>query len=103
LNGIGGRTIDEAKRTITFDEAVLWQSYIDKRGSLNTGRRVNISGAHIAAILSKANGGKLDFYDFAFFEREKESQKETAIKQFGAISVPREKLSEFRKKNRRRK
>ena len=40
LNGIGGRTIEKAKKTITPREFAIWRAYREKRGSLFIGRRV---------------------------------------------------------------
>ena len=40
INGIGGRTIAEAKRRITRQEFLTWRAYRQKRGSLFIGRRI---------------------------------------------------------------
>lgn len=100
LNGIGGRTIDEAKRRLTFDEAVLWNAYIQKRGSLHIGRRVEISGAIVASMLSRVHGGKSQFLDFAIHEREKEPQIGSFVRAFGALKMTREEIKANRKKRR---
>jgi hypothetical protein len=77
---------------------MLWNSYISKRGSLNIGRRVEISGALIASLISRVNGGKASFQDFAIHERQEQEQKEGFVKAFSAVVVSREQLHEFRKK-----
>ncbi|KAF0804933.1 phage protein [Alcanivorax xiamenensis] len=40
LHGVGGRTIAEAKERLTYEEARSWFAYIQKRGSLHFGRRL---------------------------------------------------------------
>ena len=40
INGIGGRTIAEAKANISRPELMTWRSYRDKYGSLFFGRRL---------------------------------------------------------------
>jgi len=39
LNGIGGRSIAEAMRTLSYAEVLSWMAYRKKRGSLNLGLR----------------------------------------------------------------
>lgn len=64
LNGIGGCTVAEAKERLTYAEALDWFAYIRKRGSLNTGMRLEAGFALLAAILSSAHGGKASMDDF---------------------------------------
>jgi hypothetical protein len=74
---------------LSYDEALLWNAYIRKRGSLNTGRRIEISGAVLAALTSRVHGGKSTFYDFAHHESEESgaSQIEQFAKAFGASAM----------------
>ncbi len=69
LNGIGGRTIAEARQNISYAEFQLWQSYRQKRGSLNTGLRVEENIAMLTTIYANSKTGKgdkaLKIYDFA--------------------------------------
>lgn len=64
LNGIGGRTIAQAKESMTYAEALQWSAYIKKRGSLNAGLRLEAGFALLATMLSRAHGGKADMDDF---------------------------------------
>ena len=64
LNGIGGRTIDEAKANLTYNESLSWMAYVEKTGSLNLGLRVERSVALLATILNNVHGGKANFEDF---------------------------------------
>lgn len=54
--GIGGRTIAEARQRISYTEALTWQAYIRKRGTLHVGRRVEVGTAAIAHLLGLVNG-----------------------------------------------
>jgi hypothetical protein len=98
LNGIGGNTILDAKKKLTFTEAVTWNSYIKKRGSLNVGRRVEISGSVNAALLSRVHGGKATFEDFAIHEKEKSDQISEFSKAFGASVMTREQYKNRKKR-----
>ncbi|WP_109512778.1 phage tail assembly protein T [Pseudomonas ovata] len=64
LNGVGGRTIAEAKATISYAELLDWVAYRDKHGSLNPMPRQEVSAAIIAHQINRSNGGKADLYDF---------------------------------------
>lgn len=64
LNGIGGRTVREAKENLTVTEVRRWVAYIEKYGSLNTARRV-VEGTGVTSYLvSRANGGKAKLETF---------------------------------------
>ncbi|NHO64617.1 hypothetical protein G8770_03535 [Aestuariicella hydrocarbonica] len=43
LNGIGGRTIAEAKRNLSYPEFCRWAQFRKRRGSLHTGMRLEES------------------------------------------------------------
>ncbi|MNE63112.1 hypothetical protein D3C76_103640 [compost metagenome] len=64
LSGIGGTTIAEAKATLSYAEVLAWVAYRDKYGSLNLGRRIELTGALIALQVNRGSGGKADLYDF---------------------------------------
>jgi hypothetical protein len=70
LHGIGGRTIQEAKSNISYAEAVTWKHYIDRRGSLNLGRRLEAGVALLAFQQNRINGGKAKLEDFMPHEKE---------------------------------
>ena len=57
LNGIGGRTIEEAKERMSFTEAQQWSAYMERRGSLHVGTRLEWGFARIAAAINNALGG----------------------------------------------
>lgn len=72
LAGVGGRTVAEAKRRLSHREALAWREYVGRRGSLNTGRRVEYGVALLAMQQNRINGGKARLQDFLLHEREPE-------------------------------
>lgn len=50
MHGIGGRTIAEAKERISYPEWLTWLKYRNKRGSLNTGLRVENGAARLVMV-----------------------------------------------------
>lgn len=64
LNGVGGCTIAEAKANLSYAEVLAWSAYRDKHGTLNLGRRMEISTAIIALQVNRGAGGKAEFTDF---------------------------------------
>lgn len=52
LHGIGGRTIAEAKRTLSWVEAQQHLAYIRRRGSLNLGTRIEAGFALLAWLIA---------------------------------------------------
>ena len=50
MNGIGGRTIAEAKLRISFPEFKAWAAYRNKRGSLHPGMRTERGAALLATL-----------------------------------------------------
>ena len=50
LAGIGGNTIHQVKNNLTMLEINQWAEYRHRRGSLNTGRRVEQASANIIAM-----------------------------------------------------
>lgn len=83
LNGIGGRTIAEAKQTIGYVEFLDWVEYRRKRGSLHPGMRTERAGALVAAILANVNRKKdsqpVSFYQFAPHHEEPKLSLEQAM------------------------
>jgi len=64
LNGIGGRTVAEAKRNISCAEFWQWCAYIEKRGSLNPSLRLERAIARLAQLFLQSQGVKnVSFYD----------------------------------------
>jgi hypothetical protein len=64
LNGVGGRTVEEAKRRMTYAEARQWSAYMQRRGSLHVGLRLEAGFALIAATINNALGGHATAADF---------------------------------------
>lgn len=64
LNGVGGRTVAEAKENLTVTEVRRWIAYIKKYGSLNLARRVAEGSGLVAFTISRVNGGKAELEDF---------------------------------------
>lgn len=70
LNGIGGRTIAEAKLRLSYSEALDWFAFIRKRGTLNLGMRLEALFAQQAILIcnaagiKKQGGGIFTMHDF---------------------------------------
>jgi hypothetical protein len=86
LHGIGGRTIAEAKRRLTYVEALQWVEYMRRRGSLNVGQRVEAAIAVLSTQVNRALGGKAEFADFAPHWDQPEPQLDDIAKLFGAVT-----------------
>jgi len=76
LCGIGGKTIEEAQKNISYEEFIRWVVYRKKRGSLHFGMRIEKSSALLAQIIANRYRGKDDppfsLYDFTPHEEEPE-------------------------------
>jgi len=68
LHGIGGKTIEEAQRRLSYQEFCSWAAYRRMRGSLHVGMRVEHAAALLAKILSdryrKEGAEPFKIYDF---------------------------------------
>lgn len=58
MNGIGGRTIAEAQENMSYPEFMVWCKFRRKRGSLNTGIRVETALAQLQAFYANCRSGK---------------------------------------------
>lgn len=89
MNGIGGRTVEEAQRTMLLSEFFLWQKFRHKRGSLHTGMRIEESVAKFLAYWfnskTKPDAPRLHPQDFAPHMDERVISLEEIAKQMGAI------------------
>lgn len=93
MNGIGGNTIEEAKRNISYLEAQTWLAYIQKYGTLNIARRIENQTGILGHISSN---GKIQFEEIAPFEaRQQMTQIEDAIQSFGAVVRSREEIKKI--------
>ena len=60
MNGIGGRTLEEAKDRLSYQEFLTWLAFRKKRGTLHQGMRMEEGFALLAAMYANAhskNGG----------------------------------------------
>lgn len=64
LNGVGGRTVEEAKERMTYAEALQWQDYLTSRGTVHVGMRLEAGFALIAMSINHALGGKATIEQF---------------------------------------
>lgn len=65
LNGVGGRSIAEAKHQLSYKEVLLWKAYYERYGSLNVNRRLQCELAEIKAMFATKLGVEnVDIYDF---------------------------------------
>ena len=84
LNGIGGRTIAEAKRNLSHREYIYWWQYRKRRGSLNFGLRFEEVLAGLKFMYAKAEGFQVeDEYDFLPHHDAPEISFEEAMQQYG--------------------
>lgn len=87
MNGIGGRTVAEAKERLAAREVMLWQAYRDRHGSLNALQRADYNAGLLASIYanSKRRSGQAPFdpYDFTRFQEQKPVSLEQAMANWG--------------------
>lgn len=82
LNGVGGRTIAEAKERMTYQEALAWGRYIGRYGSLHTGRRLEAGSALVALQTHRLGGGVAELLDFMPHEQRLGLSLERAMNQW---------------------
>jgi hypothetical protein len=85
LHGIGGCTIREAKERLTYDEAMSWFAYMQKRGSLNVGQRIEAATAVLSTQVNRALGGKAEITDFMPHWDQPEGNLDDVLKVFGGV------------------
>ena len=77
LSGIGGKTIAEAKANMTQAEAIQWSAYRRRRGSLHTGRRLEVGFGQVLEAIYRAMGSKdISAKDFMPHEFPREPEPE---------------------------
>lgn len=64
LNGVGGSTIAELKRNMSYAEMLSWAAYREKYGSFNPMHRQEQMSAIIALQVHRLGSGKADLIDF---------------------------------------
>jgi hypothetical protein len=83
LNGIGGRTIEEAQRRVSYAEFLTWVEYRKKRGSLHSGLRMDRGFALLAKFYADAHtkeGVHNSIWDFTPYEDEPPISLDDAMK-----------------------
>ncbi len=80
LAGIGGRTIAEAKQSMSYAEALDWAEYRRLRGSFNAGTRIEWSSALLSMMINRATGGKAEMSDYMPHADEPEATIEYAMR-----------------------
>lgn len=55
LNGIGGRSIEEAQKTLSNSEVSIWMRFMKERGSLNIGGRIEQSVGLLSSMYEQVN------------------------------------------------
>jgi hypothetical protein len=83
LNGVGGRTVAEAKERLSYAEYLDWCEYIRLRGSLHVGMRLEVGFALIAMVINRAIGGTANVHDFTPHIAEPEASIEDVMKILG--------------------
>jgi hypothetical protein len=73
LCGIGGKTIAEAKRNLSFSEVMEWTEYRRKRGTFNLGRRIEVAAGLIAVTINRVHGGKAKLHHYTPHENDDEA------------------------------
>jgi hypothetical protein len=88
MNGIGGRTVEEAQRNMSWAEAMQWMEFIGKRGTLNFGMRLEILMSQLMECVmagkKKRDGSAYTFKDWAIHLDKPELTIENAISALGA-------------------
>ena len=80
LAGVGGRTIEEAKASLSYEESQSWFQYVEKRGSLNIGRRLEYGFALLLHVYLQSKGNKrTDIFDFMPHESRPETEVQLEI------------------------
>ncbi|MFW1755999.1 MULTISPECIES: hypothetical protein [Acinetobacter] len=85
INGIGGRTIAEAKANISNPELMLWRSYRKKYGSLFFGRRIEQAFGNWIAHYTRfkvKEGTSINAFDFMPHEESKMQKDEVTLEDY---------------------
>lgn len=82
LNGIGGRTVAEAKERMSDHEFGQWCAYIRKRGTLNLGTRLELGVALLATVVKTSAGHRAKMSDFL---PKREEDKELGLQEVFAM------------------
>ncbi|MHB0844758.1 phage tail assembly protein T [Stutzerimonas nitrititolerans] len=85
LNGIGGRTIAEARQRLSYSEFMSWVRFRNRRGTLHQGMRIDRSAALLATLYANVHSktGGHELADFMPFEDQHEPTVEEAMAAWG--------------------
>jgi hypothetical protein len=83
LNGVGGKTIAEAKKNLTYVEAQSWMEYYKLRGTFNQNRKMEWGFALVAWMVNRANGGKAEMSDLMPYSKAPGDDLDEAMKILG--------------------
>lgn len=72
LSGVGGRTIEEAKRNLSAEEAMQWYRYVSQFGPLNVNRSLERGFAMLAAMIDAKTGGSRSMTEFMPYAKQSE-------------------------------
>lgn len=67
---------------MTYQEALAWGLYIDRYGSLHTGRRLEAGSALIALQTHRLGGGTAELLDFMPYEQRQGLSLEQAMNEW---------------------
>lgn len=81
LNGIGGRTITEAKENLTEEEFLSWVAYRERFGSLNPIVAIDRGCGTTSFLIQAVNGGKGNYLDFVPDYRTEEQKAHDELQQ----------------------
>ena len=80
LHGIGGRTIVEAKQSLSVNEFDAWARYIRAYGPLNGNRHMERGFALLAMMINRAVGGKGEMVDYMPYAGNQKKEKHLTLK-----------------------
>lgn len=95
LNGVGGRTVEEAKRNMSYKEFIDWVKYRNVNTTLNSADRLDkqlsLISAKFASALMKKRTGNFELSDFTFcgkLEEDIEGTPENIASLLMSVSTP---------------
>lgn len=79
LNGVGGRTVAEAKASISISEMLAWQAYRERYGTLHLGMRLEEGFALLAWIINRSLGGNAEITTYMPHAKDDEATLEDVM------------------------
>lgn len=85
---LGGRSIEEWKYSISYEEAQNWMAFRNKRGGMDLSMRLEFLFARLSYQVHHAAGGKkTEFSEFMRFQEEEEASFDDFAKFVGVKKV----------------